>query len=157
MADYSSVYIMCEKLERLSMIRRPLTGQPLVELPWELNFTFFINLMSMELDGFAFILPHLPCGLSALPYLEVLEISCCHETVTQVLLRHKKIYNVVLRLCRNEGSWVRDNSVDSFELTLLMPSLLRVDMRESSVKDLKVEELEKVVVIVGCDVNVSRV
>ena len=131
------VAIEFQKLERLVM-----TWAPLTEAPLSFPAIECVDLTSIELDGYLFILPNIPSLLSALPILEVLRLLCCRESVKEVVLEHERVRDVDIgnsETTMDHVCLVKDRViiVDEFELTLMMPSLLRVDVEKSSVRVLK--------------------
>lgn len=145
------ISIACEKLRRLLLTWLP-------EAPSKFPQIACLNLTSLELDGYPYLLPNLPSLLLALPALEIIKIFCFRENVSQVTLEHDGIRDVVIgKSQKRKGYGILDIIMPEFELTLMMPSLFRVDVEKSSVQVLKVGARERttlqcVIVHNGCDV-----
>ena len=140
------VVLKCRKLERLVISWAAIT-----EAPPTFPTVDCSNLTSLELDGYPFMLRYIPSVISEMPLLEVLKILCCREKVTQVVLEHVRVCEVVIgnsrRMLEHECMVVdRVINVGEFELTLMMPSLSRVEVKKSSLRVLKVGAREKGIV-----------
>ena len=105
-------------------------------------------LAELEIIWFPIMLPYIPALLTTLPVLEALKIFLHEEDVKEAVLEHARICNVIIG--NNEvtfqepiASHIPDPDIDVEELTLRMPTLLRVDVEKSSLRVLKVTAREK--------------
>lgn len=137
------VVIACKSLKRLAM-----TWRVLKEAPLGFPTIHCFNLNFFEVDGFPWILPNIPSLLWVLPILETLKNSCFCENSREVVLQHERVCDVVIKKCSREVAdeqllEYRNINVAEFELTLIMPALLRVDVKDSGVRALKVAPRER--------------
>ena len=85
------------------------------------------------------MLPIIPALLRTLPILEVLRIICRKEDEEGVVLEHASICDVVIGNCEVSilkfiGKNGLNKDINVEELTRMMPSLLRVVVKKSSVQ-----------------------
>ena len=95
------------------------------------GFTF-----SLRLHGYPFMRPLISTVLSVLPVLEVLTILCTQEDEEEVVLEHARTFEVVIGDCK--VGLFHYIIVNVNDVTFTMPNPVRVDVKKSSVRVLKV-------------------